>query len=129
MGNGIAVESIPQRTAKISLPILILKKLFHNLRMCVKTCRVPVSDFSIDTVRYRFYLLERTDNTLMTTEPLLTIEDAANQLSISTSTLRKLIHTPGFPALKVGKGWRIPPDLLSRWIEQQLQGRCLDGFL
>ena len=46
----------------------------------------------------------------------MTLEEAADALRVDSKTLRRLIKEEGFPARKVGVGWRIDPDAVKRWL-------------
>jgi len=55
-------------------------------------------------------------------EPLgevLTIEDLADYLKISKSTLYKLVREGSVPCQKVGKHWRFHKDAIDAWLKQQ----------
>ena len=53
----------------------------------------------------------------------MTLEEAADALRVDSKTLRRLIKEEGFPARKVGVGWRIDPDAVKRWLgEKPTQG-------
>ena len=51
--------------------------------------------------------------------PLLgmTLDEAAKALRVDSKTIRTLIKAGDFPARKVGKGWRIDPDAVKRWLD------------
>ena len=46
----------------------------------------------------------------------MTLEEAAQALRVTKRTMFTLIKDRGLPARRVGKGWRIDPDALRRWI-------------
>lgn len=55
-------------------------------------------------------------------EPLgevLTIEDLADYLKISKSTLYKLVREGSIPCQKVGKHWRFHKDAIDAWLKQK----------
>lgn len=52
---------------------------------------------------------------------LLTVKEAAKILRVSLPTMYEYINSVGFPAMKVGRSWRIHEDLLDKWILQQVQ--------
>ncbi len=52
---------------------------------------------------------------------LLTVKEAAEILRVSLPTMYEYINSVGFPALKVGRAWRIPADMFEKWILQQVQ--------
>lgn len=49
----------------------------------------------------------------------MTLEEAADSLRVDSKTLRRLIKDEGFPARKVGVGWRIDPDAVKRWLAEK----------
>jgi excisionase family DNA binding protein len=49
----------------------------------------------------------------------MTLEEAADSLRVDSKTLRRLIKEEGFPARKVGVGWRIDPDAVKRWLAER----------
>ncbi len=46
----------------------------------------------------------------------MTADEAADALRVDRKTLLLAIRDDGLPARKVGKGWRIDPEALRRWI-------------
>lgn len=50
----------------------------------------------------------------------LRAEDVAQVLGISRANAYTLMHTKGFPVLKVGKRMVVPKDKLIAWIEAQV---------
>ncbi len=57
----------------------------------------------------------------MASNDVLTIEDVAEILRVSTSTVRKLIDAGDLKAFKVGGQWRIRRSDLDRYIEKQFK--------
>lgn len=64
-------------------------------------------------------------------EPIgYTLEEGAAALRCHPNTLRRLLVAGEIPAQKVGKGWRISPRAIERWLErgapnpQDLDGDC-----
>ncbi|MDR1660666.1 MAG: helix-turn-helix domain-containing protein [Desulfovibrio sp.] len=57
----------------------------------------------------------------------MTLEEAAGALRVDSKTLRRLIKEEGFPARKVGVGWRIDPDAVKRWLAERPGQDELDG--
>lgn len=58
----------------------------------------------------------------MPTEPtgsVLTIDELAEYLKISKSTLYKLAQEGSIPGQKVGKHWRFHKDALDQWLRQR----------
>jgi len=50
---------------------------------------------------------------------LLTLNEAAELLQVSTRTLQRMIHSGEMPALKVGGQWRVREAQLRRWVENR----------
>ena len=59
----------------------------------------------------------------MAEEPgdVLTIDELANYLRISRSTLYKLAQEGRVPCQKVGRHWRFPKEAIDRWLGQSGQ--------
>jgi excisionase family DNA binding protein len=58
----------------------------------------------------------------MPTEPsgsVLTIDELAEYLKISKSTLYKLAQEASIPGQKVGKHWRFHKDAIDQWLRQR----------
>lgn len=58
-------------------------------------------------------------------DAVLTIEELAEYLKISKSTLYKLAQEGRIPAQKVGKHWRFRKAAIDRWLEES-GGRTRD---
>ena len=59
-------------------------------------------------------------------EPLgevLTIEELAEYLKISKSTLYKLVREGSVPCQKVGKHWRFHKEAIDSWLKQKPYGK------
>ena len=52
-----------------------------------------------------------------------TQNEAAKVMRISVPTLRQLIYTTDFPAIKMGKRWVIPVSALRRWMDDMATNR------
>ena len=52
----------------------------------------------------------------------LSAEDVARVLGISRANAYVLMHSKGFPTLKIGKRMTVPKDKLIEWMEKQLAG-------
>ena len=52
----------------------------------------------------------------------LSAEDVAQVLGISRANAYVLMHSKGFPTLKIGKRMTVPKDKLIEWMEKQLAG-------
>lgn len=50
----------------------------------------------------------------------LSAEDVSQVLGISRANAYALMHSKGFPTLKIGKRMTVPKDKLMEWIEKQL---------
>ena len=50
----------------------------------------------------------------------LSAEDVAQVLGISRANAYVLMHSKGFPTLKIGKRMTVPKDKLIEWMEKQL---------
>lgn len=52
----------------------------------------------------------------------LSAEDVAQVLGISRANAYALMHSKGFPTLKIGKRMTVPKVKLIEWMEKQLAG-------
>lgn len=52
-------------------------------------------------------------------ETLLTLQQVAQRLQISETTLYKLARRGKIPAIKVGNQWRFKIEDIDKWIESQ----------
>ena len=50
----------------------------------------------------------------------LSAEEVAQVLGISRANAYALMHSKGFPTLKIGKRMTVPMDKLMEWMEKQL---------
>ena len=50
----------------------------------------------------------------------LSAEEVAQVLGISRANAYSLMHSKGFPTLKIGKRMTVPKDKLMEWMEKQL---------
>lgn len=50
----------------------------------------------------------------------LSAEDVAQVLGISRSNAYTLMHSKGFPTIKIGKRMTVPKDRLIEWIDKQM---------
>lgn len=53
---------------------------------------------------------------------MLTAEELAGVLGISRAGAYALIHSKGFPTLRIGKRLMVPKDKLSTWIDRNTSG-------
>lgn len=51
-------------------------------------------------------------------ESILTIDELADYLKISKSTLYKLAQAGKIPGQKVGRNWRFRKEAIDRWLEE-----------
>jgi excisionase family DNA binding protein len=56
-----------------------------------------------------------------TSAAVMTIKELEAYLKISTSAAYKLVHSDGFPAIKIGDCIRIHKDGLDKWLVAQYQ--------
>ena len=49
----------------------------------------------------------------------MTLDEAAEALRVDSKTLRSLIKQGDFPARKVGKGYRMDPEAVKRWLAEK----------
>lgn len=52
-------------------------------------------------------------------EPLLSVEDLARTLQVTTSTVYRLVREDGLPGVRVGGQWRFRPEDLARWLDSR----------
>lgn len=52
----------------------------------------------------------------------LTVKDIKTLFRIGQAQAYELVHSEGFPAIKVGGTIRVPKDLLIAWIKEQSKG-------
>ena len=52
----------------------------------------------------------------------LSAEDVAQVLGISRANAYELMHSEGFPTLKIGKRMTVPKDKLIEWIQARIAG-------
>ena len=50
----------------------------------------------------------------------LSAEDVAQVLGISRANAYTLMHSKGFPTIKIGKRMTVPKDKLLEWIDKQM---------
>lgn len=55
--------------------------------------------------------------------PVLTVPQIAEYLNLSVSTVYQLVRVKDFPAVKLGKSWRILKDKLDPWFISQLANK------
>jgi len=52
-------------------------------------------------------------------EKWLTLEQIAEYLQMSTSSIYKMAQTGKIPAYKVGRQWRFKKEEIDKWVEKQ----------
>ena len=57
-----------------------------------------------------------------TRDMVMTIDDLAKYLKLSTSTLYKLCAEGRVPGTKIGRHWRFRRDIIDEWLGSRLQG-------
>ena len=53
-----------------------------------------------------------------TLDPILTLDELADYLKLSKSTLYKLVQRGEVPGTKIGKHWRFRKGTIDRWIDK-----------
>lgn len=53
----------------------------------------------------------------------LSADDVAQVLGISRANAYELMHSEGFPTLKIGKRMTVPKDKLIEWIQTRIAGK------
>jgi len=56
---------------------------------------------------------------------LLTPDEVAEYLSVSKTYVYQLLRSKGFPAIRIGKHWRVEPLLLRDWVESRAKEKNL----
>jgi excisionase family DNA binding protein len=51
---------------------------------------------------------------------VMRVEDVARHLRIARLTAYQLIHSQGFPTVRIGRCIRVPRDAFLRWLESQV---------
>ena len=54
---------------------------------------------------------------------ILTVKDVGNFLRIGTNADYKLIHSKGFPVIKIGQCYRVPTKAFLKWVEKESEAR------
>ena len=52
---------------------------------------------------------------------IMDLNALAEFLDVGYRRALELAHTKGFPALRIGRGWRVNRDGLRRWLDRQTQ--------
>jgi excisionase family DNA binding protein len=53
---------------------------------------------------------------------IMNLWELADFLNCGYRRALELAHTRGFPALRIGRGWRVNRDGLRKWLESQTSG-------
>lgn len=75
-----------------------------------------------DTPAQKGPIMTKTYTSLEQLPLALSAEDVAQVLGISRANAYALMHSKGFPTLKIGKRMTVPKDKLIEWMEKQLAG-------
>lgn len=54
----------------------------------------------------------------------LNLKEAAEELGISEPTMRELIRQKDFPAMKIGKLWKVSRRGLEAWIDEKTKDKA-----
>ena len=54
---------------------------------------------------------------------ILTVKDVGNFLRIGTNAAYNLIHSKGFPVIKIGQCYRVPTKAFLKWVEKESEAR------
>jgi excisionase family DNA binding protein len=52
-------------------------------------------------------------------EPLLSVEELAHTLQVTTGTVYRLVREDGLPGVRVGGQWRFRRDEFERWLDSR----------
>jgi excisionase family DNA binding protein len=52
-------------------------------------------------------------------EPLLSVEELAQMLQVTTGTIYRLVREDGLPGVRVGGQWRFRRDEFERWLDSR----------
>ncbi|MCD6345402.1 MAG: helix-turn-helix domain-containing protein [Anaerolineae bacterium] len=55
----------------------------------------------------------------MNKNEIMTVQEVAQYLRLSTATVYKLAQAGKIPATRVGRAWRFKQELIDEWIKQQ----------
>lgn len=55
----------------------------------------------------------------------LSAEDVAQVLGISRANAYVLMHSKGFPTIRIGRRMTVPKDKLIEWMEKQIEPKAL----
>src|SRR5689334_18333156 len=64
--------------------------------------------------------IARKELTIMSCEPLITADQAAENLNCSPKTVKRMAARGEIPAMQIGNRWRFRPSLLDEFIRHQL---------
>lgn len=54
---------------------------------------------------------------------LLTVQETAEYLRLPLTKVYELVRIKDFPAVKIGKSWRVLKDKLDKWLLDQLEDK------
>ena len=97
------------------------RKVFDGVPPALERCFNGVADYLKDApgveqvVEYLSDLATKPE----ASEPLMTLSEVAEMLRISNSTVYKLIHNQGLPAIKLGNKFRFIRNKINEWLDQR----------
>lgn len=59
-------------------------------------------------------------------DPIMTIEETAEYLSLHPLTIRRLAREGEIPAFKVGRQWRVRRSILDQWLTDKSAQNLVD---
>ncbi|WP_181378350.1 helix-turn-helix domain-containing protein [Teichococcus aestuarii] len=62
--------------------------------------------------------------TTVASQCALTLAQTAERLSIAYITAWRMVQRGDFPAVRVGRSWRIEPDALRSWLDAKRSARA-----
>lgn len=54
----------------------------------------------------------------------LTLKEAAEELGLSENKMYEIVHMQDFPAMKIGRNWKISREGLAEWIREKAKERA-----
>ena len=68
-------------------------------------------------------MIEKDDIVNKIESPVMTVAQTAEYLQMPVSTIYELVRHCEFPALKIGKSWRVVRKDLDEWMQKQLHDK------
>jgi excisionase family DNA binding protein len=56
---------------------------------------------------------------------VMSAEGVAQELNIARGTAYDLVHSQGFPVVKIGRCWGIPRQAFEKWLDVQATAKAL----